>query len=99
MANTFYAATAIKYGERKEDGSQDGKYESKSFEPGDKVEGLSADTMKDLWRAGALTREAPKQEESDEDEDESNDNEGDKESDTPKPTKTAPAKATPQPPK
>jgi hypothetical protein len=61
MANKFYAATRIKHGSRTEDGSQDGKYESKVFEPGDEVTGLSKEDMKGLWNAGALTQEAPQQ--------------------------------------
>jgi len=59
MAKTYYAATKIKHGTRVEDGSQDGKIEEKTFEVNDKVTGLDAETMKDLWRAGALTDQAP----------------------------------------
>lgn len=62
---TYYATTNIKFGSR--DGSEAdggrGKYESKTFKPGDKVVGLSVEDMKGLWAAGALTEEAPKQEE------------------------------------
>jgi len=65
MADTFYAATQIKYGSRK-GGSPDGEYTSKVFEPGDKVTGLPVEDMKGLWAAGALTREAPAKEEADE---------------------------------
>jgi hypothetical protein len=56
MADKFFAVTAIKYGKRTEDGSQDGKYESKTFKAGDEVSGLSKEDMTSLWNAGALQR-------------------------------------------
>jgi colicin import membrane protein len=63
----FYAATQIKFGKRVENGSAEGKYESKVFKVGDEVTGLTEEDMKGLWAAGALTQTAP---EKDEDEDE-----------------------------
>src|SRR6185503_16261210 len=60
MANQFWATTKIKFGKRAEDGSQEGKYESKVFEPGDEVTGLSKEDMKSLWDAGALRKTRPK---------------------------------------
>jgi len=66
MAKTYYAVTKIKHGVRTEDGSQDGKYEQKVFEVGDKVTGLSANDMKSLWHAGALTDQAPAGQDEDE---------------------------------
>jgi len=57
MADKFYAETRIKHGKRTEDGSQEGKYESKTFEPGEEVTGLSKEDMTDLWKAGALRRQ------------------------------------------
>lgn len=63
MADKFWAVTKIKHGVRTEDGSQEGKYESKTFNVGDEVTGLSKEDMKSLWGAGALTRENPNKEE------------------------------------
>lgn len=54
MADKFYAVTDIKHGSRTEDGSAEGKYESKTFKAGDEVTGLSKEDMKSLWNAGAL---------------------------------------------
>jgi hypothetical protein len=67
MAKTYYAATAIKFGKRTENGSAEGSYEQKKFAPGDKVEGLAVEDMKGLWNAGALTTEAPAKDENDSD--------------------------------
>jgi hypothetical protein len=63
MADTFYAVTRIKAGERQEDGSQDGKYVPHTFEPGDEIKGLSKEVMTQLWNAGALTRTKPEEDE------------------------------------
>jgi len=93
MANQFWATTKIKFGKRAEDGSQEGKYESKVFEPGDEVTGLSKEDMKSLWDAGALTQTRP---EGQEDSSEGDDEEAKGAQSTPKPTKSTPAKtATP----
>jgi hypothetical protein len=59
MADKFWAVTKIQFGKRTEDGSQDGKYERVVFQPNEEVTGLSKEDMKDLWQAGALTRERP----------------------------------------
>ena len=53
MAKQYYAATKIKFGKRTENDTAEGKYESKVFEPGDKVTGLDVEDMKGLWNAGA----------------------------------------------
>jgi hypothetical protein len=57
MAKQYYAATRIKHGKKVQ--SKDGdptkdRYEETVFLPGDLVEGLSTDEMRDLWNAGAL---------------------------------------------
>ena len=91
MAKTYYAATKIKYGERTEDGSQEGKYEPKTFERGDNVTGLSAATMKGLWEAGALTDQPPADAEDSKEEETTEDTS--KTPSTPKPTKSVPPKA------
>lgn len=59
MANKFYAATDIKHGRFIEDGSQDGKHEVINIAAGEEVTGFSAEEMKSLWRAGALTQTPP----------------------------------------
>ena len=56
MAAKFYAVTDIRHGERKEDGSAEGKYTRTEFKAGDEVKGLDKETMKTLWQAGALER-------------------------------------------
>jgi len=89
MANTFYAATKIKFGKRDEDGSQDGKYTSIVFEVGDEVKGLAKEDMQGLWDAGALTRDKPAGAK-DADEDEEGPS-GEADPKTPKPTKSTPA--------
>lgn len=87
--DTFYAATPISYGERVEDGSQEGKYKKTIFKVGDKVEGLPPGEMKALWNAGALRRET---EESHSDSDAEGEK-GDESGKDPKPP-TPPTKAT-----
>jgi len=50
---TFRAVGRIEHGEVDDEGVS----KSVVFEPGDKVEGLSKDSMKQLWDAGALVQE------------------------------------------
>lgn len=93
MPENFYAVTKIKYGKRVEDGSQDGKYESKVFEVDEKVTGLSSEDMKDLWKAGALRKETAEDRERESKQEDKRSTSEDETSKTP--VKAAPAKATP----
>jgi hypothetical protein len=87
MADTFYAVTDIKHGERKEDNSAEGKYVRTTFKAGQKVTGLSKESMRELWDAGALRRGSGADDEAQTD--------GEPEVGEPsKPVKTAPVKAT-----
>ena len=93
MAKQYYAATKIKFGKRTENDTAEGKYESKVFEPGDKVTGLDVEDMKGLWNAGALTDQAPAGEEEASDEEPAKETPSTPEA-TPVSAKSTPAKAT-----
>jgi hypothetical protein len=53
MAEKYVAATEIRHGEPADD---EGVSELKVFKEGDEVKGLSRETMRSLWDAGALRK-------------------------------------------
>jgi len=67
-SKTWYAVTKIQHGKRTEDGSAEGKYKRTTFEPGDKVTGLTKEDMVGLYNAGAISSRRPEWLDDEEDE-------------------------------
>ena len=92
-SKTWYAVTKIQHGKRTEDGSAEGKYKRTTFEPGDKVTGLTKEDMVGLYNAGAISSRRPEWLDDEEDEDEESPAEETSSETSPTPAKKAvPAK-------